>query len=204
MTKILVCFYSTYGHLFRMAQAAAEGAAAAGAEVVVKRVPETLPVEVLTKMGAVEAQKQYGHIPIVTVEELPQYDGFVFAAPTRFGSLPAQMQAFLDQTGQHWFQGALIGKVGSAMTSTGTQHGGNEATLFNFHRFFLHHGLVVVGLPGSFQGAFGVDAVKGGSPYGATTIAGAQGERMPSAVELEAAKFQGKHVATIAAALARR
>lgn len=203
MAKILVLFYSTYGHIFQMAQAAVEGAQASGAEVVLKRVPETLPEEVLAKMHAVEAQKAFAAVPLATVDELPDYDAIIFALPTRFGAIPAQMKTFLDATGGLWGAGKLVGKVGSVIVSTATQHGGQETTIQNMHTVLLHHGFVIVGLPYSFQGQMGVEEVKGGSPYGATTIAGGMGERMPSAIELEAARFQGKHVAGIAAKLAQ-
>lgn len=202
MVKVLVAFYSTYGHNYLMAKAAAEGAASAGATADLRRIPETLPTEVLEKMHAVEAQKAFAGVPAATVGELAGYDAIVIVTPTRFGGVPAQVQTFFDQTGQLWFGGALIGKVGSAMVSSATQHGGQETTFGTIHNFFLHHGLVVVGLPGSFQGISGVEAVKGLSPYGATTIAGSDGSRLPSAVELEGARFQGKHVAGLAAKLA--
>ena len=202
MTKILVLFYSTYGHITKMAQAAVEGVQSAGAEAVLKRVPETLPEEVLAKMHAVEAQKAFADIPIATVDELPEYDGIIFALPTHFGAIPAQMKTFLDATGGLWLAGKLVGKVGSVIVSTATQHGGQETTIQNMHTVLLHHGFVIVGLPYSFQGQMGVEEVKGGSPYGATTIAGGMGERLPSAIELDAARFQGKHVAGIAAKLA--
>eukprot|EP00331_Platyophrya_macrostoma_P004503 CAMPEP_0176431730 /NCGR_PEP_ID=MMETSP0127-20121128/14973_1 /TAXON_ID=938130 /ORGANISM="Platyophrya macrostoma, Strain WH" /LENGTH=205 /DNA_ID=CAMNT_0017813767 /DNA_START=81 /DNA_END=698 /DNA_ORIENTATION=+ len=202
MAKVLVAFYSTYGHNYLMAKAAVEGALSAGATADLRRIPETLPKEVLEKMHAVEAQKAFASVPAVAADQLPGYDAIVVVTPTRFGGVPAQVQTFFDQTGQLWFGGALIGKVGSAMVSSATQHGGQETTFGAIHNFFLHHGLVVTGLPGSFQGQFGLEAVKGLSPYGATTIAGADGSRLPSEVELEGARFQGKHVATLAAKLA--
>ena len=204
MKKFLVLFYSTYGHNFHMAKAAAEGAAAAGAKVDLRRIAETLPVEVLTKMHAVDAQKAFADVELAVPSELPNYDGLIIASPTRFGSVPSQVQSFFDATGQLWFNGALVGKVGSAMVSSGSQHGGQETTFGGIHRFFMHHGIAVVGLPYSFQGQMGVDEVKGGSPYGATTIVGGQGERFPSPIELEAARYQGKHTATIAAKLAAK
>lgn len=204
MTKILVLFYSTYGHNFQMAKAAAEGATAAGATVELRRIAETLPAEVLAKMHAADAQKAFADVPLAVASELPNYDGFILATPTRFGSVPAQVQTLFDATGQLWFGGALVGKVGSAMVSSATQHGGQESTFGGIHNFFMHHGIVVVGLPYAFQGQMGVEEIKGGSPYGATTIAGSQGERLPSAVELEAARYQGKHTATIAAKLAAK
>jgi len=202
--KILVVFYSTYGHVFKMAEAIAEGAkAVAGTEVEMRRVPETLPQEVLAKMGAVEAQKQFSHIPVCSVDELPDADAIIFGTPTRFGNMCGQMRQFLDATGQLWARGALVGKVGSVFTSTATQHGGQESTILTFHVTLLHQGFIVVGLPYTFQGQMRVDEITGGSPYGASTIAGGDGSRMPSENELEAARFQGKHVATIAAKLSK-
>lgn len=202
--KVLVVFYSTYGHVFKMAEAVAEGAKAiAGAEVAIRRVPETLPPEVLAKMGAVEAQKQFSHIPVCTVDELPHADAIIFGTPTRFGNMCGQMRQFLDATGQLWAKGALVGKVGSVFTSSATQHGGQESTILTFHVTLLHQGFVVVGLPYTFQGQMRVDEITGGSPYGASTIAGGDGSRMPSENELEAARFQGKHVALIASKLSK-
>jgi NAD(P)H dehydrogenase (quinone) len=202
--KVLVVFYSTYGHVYKMAKAIAEGAKeVAGTEVEMRRVPETLPPEVLAKMGAVEAQKQFSHIPMCTVNELPKADAIIFGTPTRFGNMCGQMRQFLDATGQLWAKGALVGKVGSVFTSSATQHGGQESTILTFHITLLHQGFVVVGLPYAFQGQMRVDEITGGSPYGASTIAGGDGSRMPSENELEAARFQGKHVATIAAKLSK-
>lgn len=196
--KILILFYSTYGHIYKMAEAIAEGAKqVAGAEVVLKRVPETLPESVLSAMGAMEAQKSFAHVPVCTTEELTQYDAIIFGTPTRFGNMIGQMRAFLDATGGIWAKGGLIGKIGSVFTSSATQHGGQESTILSFHTTLLHHGMVLVGLPYSFSGQMGVEEVKGGSPYGASTIADGDGSRMPSAVELDAARFQGKHVAEI-------
>jgi NAD(P)H dehydrogenase (quinone) len=202
--KVLVVFYSTYGHVYKMAEAIAEGARKiAGTEVEMRRVSETLPPEVLAKMGAVEAQKQFSHIPVCTVDELPKADAIIFGTPTRFGNMCGQMRQFLDATGQLWAKGALVGKVGSVFTSSATQHGGQESTILTFHITLLHQGFVVVGLPYAFQGQMRVDEITGGSPYGASTIAGGDGSRMPSENELEAARFQGKHVATIAAKLSK-
>jgi len=202
--KVLVVFYSTYGHVFKMAEAIAEGAkAVAGTEVEMRRVPETLPQEVLAKMGAVEAQKQFSHIPVCSVDELTDADAIIFGTPTRFGNMCGQMRQFLDATGQLWAKGALVGKVGSVFTSTATQHGGQESTILTFHVTLLHQGFVVVGLPYTFQGQMRIDEITGGSPYGASTIAGGDGSRMPSENELEGARFQGKHVATIAAKLSK-
>ena len=202
--KVLVVFYSTYGHVYKMAEAIAEGAKEfAGTEVEMRRVPETLSPEVLAKMGAVEAQKQFSHIPVCTVDELPSADAIIFGTPTRFGNMCGQMRQFLDATGQLWAKGALVGKVGSVFTSSATQHGGQESTILTFHITLLHQGFVVVGLPYAFQGQMRIDEITGGSPYGASTIAGGDGSRMPSENELEAARFQGKHVATIAAKLSK-
>ena len=202
--KVLVVFYSTYGHVFKMAEAIAQGAKeVAGTKVEIRRVPETLPQEILAKMGAVEAQKQFSHIPMCTVDELPDADAIIFGTPTRFGNMCGQMRQFLDATGQLWAKGSLVGKVGSVFTSTATQHGGQESTILTFHVTLLHQGFVVVGLPYAFQGQMRMDEITGGSPYGASTIAGGDGSRMPSENELEAARFQGKHVATIAAKLSK-
>ena len=201
--KILIVFYSTYGHIYKMAQAIAEGAKTVeGAEVEIRRVPETLPQEVLEKMGAVDAQKAFSQIPECTVDALAEADAIIFGTPTRFGNMCGQMRQFLDATGQLWANGSLVGKVGSVFTSTATQHGGQESTILTFHVTLLHHGFVVVGLPYSFQGQMRMDEITGGSPYGASTIAGGDGSRMPSNNELEAARFQGKHVAGIAFKLA--
>jgi len=203
MMKGLVVFYSTYGHVYKMAEAIVEGAkTVAGAEVEIRRVPETLPQEVLEKMGAVEAQKAFSQIPVCTVDELAQADAIIFGTPTRFGNMCGQMRQFLDATGQLWANGSLVGKVGSVFTSTATQHGGQESTILTFHVTLLHHGFIVVGLPYAFQGQMRLDEITGGSPYGASTIAGGDGSRMPSENELEAARFQGKHVAGIASKLA--
>ena len=203
MMKVLVVFYSTYGHVYKMAQAIAEGAKeVSGANVEVRRVPETLPSEVLEKMGAIEAQKAFAHVPVCTVDELATADAIIFGTPTRFGNMCGQMRQFLDATGQLWMQGALVGKVGSVFASTATQHGGQEATLLSFHITLLHQGMLVVGLPYAFQGQMRNDEITGGSPYGATTIAGTKGERTPTENELAGARFQGKHVAGIAAKLA--
>jgi NAD(P)H dehydrogenase (quinone) len=201
--KVLVVFYSLYGHVYKMAEAVAAGAAQVnGAKVDIRRVPETLPMEVLEKMGAVEAQKTMEGVPVCEVEELSAADAIIFGTPTRFGNMCGQMRQFLDSTGKLWQAGALIGKVGSVFVSTATQHGGQESTILSFHISLLHQGMVVVGLPYAFQGQMRIDEITGGSPYGASTIAGGQGERMPSDNEVEAAKFQGQHVAAIAKKLA--
>jgi NAD(P)H dehydrogenase (quinone) len=201
--KVLIPFYSTYGHIYHMAKAVAEGVQeVSGAEALIRRVPETLPLEVLQAMGAVEAQQAFADVPVATVEELGEADAVIFGTPTRYGMMAAQMKQFLDATGQLWMQGKLVGKIGSVFTSAANQHGGLEATLLNFHTVLFHHGMVVVGLPYAFQGQMGVDEIKGGSPYGASTIAGADGSRMPSEQDLAGARFQGRHVAQIASKLA--
>jgi NAD(P)H dehydrogenase (quinone) len=202
--KVLIVYYSMYGHIHRMAEAMAEGVKEVkGAEAVMRRVPETLPEEVLQKMGALEAQKVFAHVPICKVDELASADAIIFGTPTRFGNMCGQMRQFLDATGQLWVKGALVGKVGSVFTSSATQHGGQESTLLSFHITLLHQGMIVVGLPYAFQEQMRIDEITGGSPYGASTIAGTKGERMPSANELASARFQGKHVATIASKLGK-
>jgi NAD(P)H dehydrogenase (quinone) len=198
MAKVLVLYYSTYGHIEQMAYAVAEGVREAGAEVVVKRVPELVPEEVAKNSH----YKLDQAAPVATVDELPSYDAIIFGTPTRYGNMASQMKNFIDQTGGLWAKGALIGKVGSVFTSTASQHGGQESTILSFHTVLLHQGMVVVGLPYSFQGQLGTTEVMGNSPYGASTIAGGDGSRQPSAVELEGARFQGRHVADIAAKLA--
>lgn len=199
MCKVLVVYYSLYGHVYRMAEAVAEGVReVAGCEAVVKRVPETLPDEVLGKMGALEAQKGMAHIPVAAVDDLTAADAIVFGTPTRFGNMCGQMRQFLDATGGLWVKGALVGKVGSVFACSATQHGGQESTILSFHITLLHQGMVVVGLPYTFAGQMGVTEITGCSPYGASTIAGGQGERMPSENELAGARFQGAHVARIA------
>jgi NAD(P)H dehydrogenase (quinone) len=197
MTKVLILYYSSYGHIEKMAEAVAAGVRESGAEATIKRVPELVSEEVARKSHFKLDQAA----PIATVEELAEYDAIVIGVPTRFGNMPAQMKNFLDQTGGLWFQGKLIGKVGSVFTSTATQHGGQESTILSTHTVLLHHGMVIVGLPYSFQGQMKLDEVTGGSPYGATTIAGGDGSRQPSENELAGAHFQGKHVAQIAAKL---
>ena len=202
--KVVVPFYSMYGHVYRMAEAVAEGVREVkGATADLRRVPETLPAEVLEKMGALEPQKAFARIPVCTVDELAAADAIIFGTPTRFGNMCGQMRQFLDATGGLWLKGSLVGKVGSVFISSATQHGGQESTILSFHTVLLHQGMVVVGLPYSFQGQMLNDQITGGSPYGATTIAGTSGERVPSANELAAARFQGKHVAAIAAKLVR-
>lgn len=201
--KILVLFYSTYGHVYRMAEAVASGAREVpGAEVVLKRVPETLPKEVLEKMGALDAQKAFEGVPVATVSNLAEADAVIFGTPTRFGNMAAQMRTFLDATGGLWTQGALVGKVGGVFTSTATQHGGQESTLLGFQVTLLHHGMLIAGLPYAFQGQTSNEGIVGGSPYGATTIAGIRGERLPGETDLAGARFQGKYIALLASKLA--
>ena len=202
--KVIVPFYSLYGHIYKMAQAIAEGVEQVkGAKAELRRVPETLPDEVIEKMGAVSAQKAFAEIPVCTVDELGQADAIIFGTPTRFGNMCGQMRQFLDATGGLWLSGALVGKVGSVFTSSNTQHGGQETTITSFHLTLFHHGMVIVGLPYAFQGQMRMDEITGGTPYGATTIAGTGGERQPSDNELDAARFQGNHVATIAQKLSK-
>jgi len=198
MAKVLVLYYSSYGHIETMAQAVAEGARNGGAEVVIKRVPELVP-EAVAKASHFKVDQA---APVATVDELPEYDAIIFGVPTRFGNMAAQMKNFLDQTGGLWFAGKLVGKVGSVFASTATQHGGQESTILSTHTVLLHQGMVIVGLPYTWAGQMKLDEVSGGSPYGATTIAGGDGSRQPSANELDGARFQGKHVAEIAAKLA--
>jgi len=200
MAKVLVLYYSSYGHLEIMAHAMAEGARSGGAEVSVKRVPETAPLEV--------AKAAYFKLdqaaPVASIEELGDYDALIIGTPTRFGRMASQMAAFLDQAGGLWARGTLNGKVGGAFTSTASQHGGQEVTLFSIITNLLHFGMTVVGLPYSFQGQMTLDEITGGSPYGATTIAGSQGQRQPSAIELDGARFQGKLIAQTAGKLFAR
>lgn len=198
MARVLVLYYSAYGHIETMAHAVAEGARSAGAEVAVKRVPELVPEDV-AKASHFKLDQP---APVATVEELADYDAIIFGAGTRYGTVASQLRNFIDQTGGLWAKGKLVGKVGSAFTSSATQHGGQESTILGLIPTMMHHGMVVVGLPYAFQGQMGVEEVKGGSPYGASAITGGDGSRQPSAVELEAARFQGAHVARIAAKLA--
>ncbi len=197
--KVLIVYYSMYGHIYKMAEAVAAGVREIpGCEVIIKRVPETLSPEILGKMGALDAQKSMEHIPVVTVDDLTSADAIIFGTPTRFGNMCGQMRQFLDATGGLWASGALVGKVGSVFTSSATQHGGQESTILSFHVTLLHHGMVIVGLPYAFAGQMGIAELTGGSPYGASTITGGQGERMPSENELSGARYQGAHVARIA------
>ena len=198
-TKVLVLFYSTYGHIYKMAEAVADGARAVpGAQVVVKRVPETLPAEALEKMGAGRAKAAFAHVPVASVDDLGDADVVLFGVPTRFGNMAAQMRTFLDATGSLWAEGKLVGKVGSVFISSATQHGGQESTILSTHTTLLHHGMVIVGLPYSFAGQTRLDEITGGSPYGATTIAGGDGSRQPTANELQGARYQGRKIAETA------
>jgi NAD(P)H dehydrogenase (quinone) len=200
MTKVLVLYYSSYGHIETMASAVADGVRQAGVDVVVKRVPELVPEEIARKSG----YKLDQAAPIATVAELPDYDAIIIGTPTRFGNMAAQMKNFLDRTGGLWVQDKLVGKIGSVFTSTGSQHGGQESTILSAHVVLLHLGMVIVGLPYSFKGQLRMDEITGGSPYGASTLAddGEGGDRRPSANELDGARFQGRHVAGVALAMA--
>jgi NAD(P)H dehydrogenase (quinone) len=198
MAKVLVLYYSSYGHVERMAQEVATGVQEAGSTSVVKRVPETVREDAARQAGYKLTQSA----PVAMVEELPDYDAIVFGTPTRFGNMAGQMKSFLDQAGALWMKGALVGKVASVFTSSATQHGGQESTILTFHPVLLHLGFVIVGLPYAFQGQMGVDQVMGNSPYGASTVAGGDGSRQPSAADLAGARFQGNHVARIAHKLA--
>jgi NAD(P)H dehydrogenase (quinone) len=201
--KVNIIFYSLYGHIYRMAEAVAAGAReVAGAHVTLYQVPETSSADVIAKMGATEAKKSFAHIPLADMAQLSEADAIIFGTPTRFGMMTAQMRAFLDRTGQLWSKGALIGKVGSVFTSSATQHGGQESTILNFHTTLLHHGMVIVGCPYSEARLMEAREMSGGSPYGASTIAGPDGSRLPSENELAIARFQGKHVAGVAKKLA--
>jgi len=203
--KVQVIFYSMYGHIYKMAEAITAGAKQfPGAEVSLYQVAEHLPDNVLEQYGAKAAKASFAKIPVAKVEQLPDADAIIFGTPTRFGNMAGQMRNFLDQTGKLWATGALIGKVGSVFASTASQHGGQETTITSFHTTLLHHGMVIVGVPYSQKGLTNMDAIHGGTPYGATTIAGGDGSRQPSEVELEIARYQGKHVAEIAAKIARR
>jgi len=202
--KVLIAYYSMYGHIHRMAEAVKEGAGSvSGADVRMCRVPETLPDKVLEKMGALETQKAQAQVPVCTLEDLIAADAIIFGTPTRFGNMCGQMRQFLDATGGLWAKGALVGKVGSVFTSSATQHGGQESTILSFHITLLHQGMIIVGLPYTFTGQMRIDAITGGSPDGASTIAGGDGKRMPSENELDAARYQGRHVAEIAGKLFR-
>ncbi|RZJ85588.1 MAG: NAD(P)H:quinone oxidoreductase [Massilia sp.] len=199
MAKVLVLYYSSYGHVEALAHSVAEGVRSAGATATVKRVPELVPDEVATASHF----KLNQTAPIASPNELADYDAIIVGTPTRFGNMAAQMKNFLDQTGGLWFAGKLIGKVGSVFASTATQHGGQESTILSTHTVMLHHGMIIVGLPYTAKGQMRLDEITGGSPYGASTIAGGDGSRQPSANELELAQFQGRHVAEITQRLTR-
>jgi len=199
MAKVLVLYYSSYGHVETMAQHIVEGAKSVpGVEVTLKRVPETIPADQAKAIGVKVDQAA----PVATVDELPNYDAIIFGTPTRFGNMAGQMRTFLDQTGGLWMKGALVGKIGSVFASTGTQHGGQETTITSFHTTLLHQGMVIVGVPYACSGLVNMSEITGGTPYGATTLAGADGSRQPSANELDIARYQGKHVAELAVKLA--
>ncbi len=202
--KVLVVFYSMYGHIYRMAEAEAEGVRKVpGAVAELRRVPETLSEDVLEKMGATQAQKSLSGVPVCAVDELAEADAIIFGTPTRFGNMCGQMRQFLDATGGLWSKGALVGKVAGVFTSSATQHGGQETTIVSFHMTLLHHGMVLAGLPYTFEGQSRMDEITGGSPYGASTIVGQGGKRMPTENELAGARYQGEYVAKLAAKLVK-
>jgi len=198
-TKIQIVFYSMYGHIYKMAEAVVAGAREVeDVEVTLYQVPELVPEEILERVGARAARASFAHIPVAKPEQLAEADAIIFGTPTRFGNMCAQMRNFLDQTGPLWAKGALIGKLGSVFTSTATQHGGQETTITSFHSTLLHHGMIIVGVPYSEQRLLAMNEITGGSPYGASTLAGGDGSRQPSENELAIARFQGRHVAEIA------
>ncbi|OGT05784.1 MAG: NAD(P)H:quinone oxidoreductase, type IV [Gammaproteobacteria bacterium GWF2_41_13] len=202
--KVQIIFYSMYGHVYQLAEAVAEGARQVpDAQVNLFRVAELVPDEILAKSGAKQAQKIFEHIPIATVSQLVEADAILFGTPTRFGNMCAQMRNFLDQTGDVWMKGELIGKIGSVFSSTASQHGGQETTITSFHTTLLHHGMIIVGVPYSAKELLTMQEITGGTPYGATTVTGADGKRQPSENELKIARFQGRHVAEIAQMLKR-
>jgi NAD(P)H:quinone oxidoreductase type IV len=204
MAKIYVVFYSMYGHVYTMSEAVAAGARQVpGSEVKIFQVPELMPEEVLVKAGAKQARDAFAHIPIIAPEQLPEADAIIFGTPTRFGNMAAQMRNFLDRTGGLWAKGSLIGKIGSVFTSSATQHGGQETTITSFHTTLLHHGMIIVGVPYACAGLTNMNEITGGSPYGASTLTGGDGARQPSQNELDIAQYQGRHVAQLAAKLAR-
>ena len=203
--KVQVVFYSMYGHVYRMAEAVAAGARQVpGAEVSIYQVPELIPEEALIKSGAKKAREAFAHIPVAQVEKLPEADAIIFGTPTRFGNMCAQMRNFMDRTTQLWLAGSLIGKAGSVFASTASQHGGQETTITSFYNTLIHLGMVIVGVPYSESRLLNMKEISGGTPYGATTLADADGSRMPSENELAIAQFQGRHVAQIATKLARK
>lgn len=198
-TKVFVVFYSMYSHVYQLAEAVLEGAKEVDqTEASLYQVAELMSDEALEKSGAKQAKESFAQVPIISPDKLADADAIIFGTPTRFGNMAAQMRNFLDQTGSLWMKGALIGKVGSVFTSTGTQHGGQETTITSFHTTLLHHGMVIVGVPYSEQRLMNMDEITGGTPYGASTLAGADGSRQPSENELAIARFQGRHVAEIA------
>lgn len=203
MAKVAVVYYSMYGHIHQMAEAIADGAKAGGADVALFQVAELVPDAALERTGAKAARAAFAHVPIMEPSQLPDYDAIIFGTPTRFGNMAAQMRNFLDRTGGLWAQGALVGKVGSVFISTGTQHGGQETTITSFHTTLLHHGMIIVGVPYTCPELTTMTEITGGSPYGAGTLAGSDGKRQPSENERAIARFQGKHVAAIAAKLFR-
>lgn len=204
MARIQVIFYSMYGHIYRMAQAVAEGAReVAGAEVSLYQVPELVPQEALDRTGATQARAAFADVPYAVPNQMAEADAIIFGTPTRFGNMAAQMRNFLDQTGGLWVQGGLVGKVGSVFASTASQHGGQETTITSFHTTLLHHGMIIVGVPYAEQRLTQMDEISGGTPYGATTLAGADGSRQVSEIELAIARYQGRHVAQITDALVR-
>jgi len=199
MAKVQIVFYSMYGHVYQLAEAVAEGARkVSDTEVSLFQVPELMSDEALEKSGAKDAREAFADIPVAEQAQLAEADAIIFGTPTRFGNMAAQMRNFLDQTGQLWFTGALVGKLGSVFASTGTQHGGQETTITSFHSTLLHHGMIIVGVPYTVQELTNMEEITGGTPYGATTLAGADGSRRPTENELAIARFQGKHVAQIA------
>jgi NAD(P)H dehydrogenase (quinone) len=202
--KVQVIFYSMYGHIYRMAEAVVAGAREVeGAEVALYQVPELVPEEALVRTGAAAARQAFAHVPVAVPQQLADADALIFGTPTRFGNMCAQMRNFLDQTGGLWVRGVLVGKVGSVFASTGTQHGGQETTITSFHTTLLHLGLIIVGVPYAEQRLLNMAEITGGTPYGATTLAGADGQRQPSENELAIARYQGRHVATVTRALVR-
>src|ERR1700681_1534588 len=198
-----VIFYSMYGHVYKMAEAVAEGVKqVSGAEVSLYQVAELIPDDILEKYGAKAAKASFANVPLAAVDKLAEADAIIFGTPTRFGNMAAQMRNFLDQTGALWIKGGLVGKVGSVFASTGTQHGGQETTITSFHSTLLHHGMLIVGVPYTAAGPQSMNEITGGTPYGATTLAGSDGSRQPSQNELDIARFQGKHVASLASKIA--
>ncbi|HOW97604.1 MAG TPA: NAD(P)H:quinone oxidoreductase [Kiritimatiellia bacterium] len=200
--NVYVVFYSTYGHVYKMAEAVAAGVReVAGAEARLVQVPELMPEAALVKSGAKAARQAFAHVPVIQPDQLAEADAIIFGTPTRFGNMSAQMRNFLDQTAGLWLKGALVGKVGSVFASTGTQHGGQETTITSFHTSLFHHGMIVVGVPYAEQRLLNMQEITGGTPYGATTLAAGDGSRQPSENELAIARFQGRHVAQIASRL---